>query len=210
MRRNDVSGSAGRKFAQAGRLAAHGPCLCRGRAFGHRLRAAGIFSRHACGLCRAGAAAGWRRSWRPPGAPRRAASAGPFSSASFWSACTGSSIPSWSIPTIISGRCLSRCCCFRRAWPCLGRWPAAVAVYFWQDGAGAAVCLRRVPDGGGVVARPCPDRLSLESVRLWLGRVPGAAAIGQPDGRLWSFLPDHSFRRIPGRTRIAPLARARL
>ena len=43
--------------------------LCRGRGFGPGLRAGGIFSRAAAGLCRAGAAAG-RRGPKPASGPQ--------------------------------------------------------------------------------------------------------------------------------------------
>ena len=60
--------------------------------------------------------------------------------------------------------------------------PAALAICFWQDGPARLLVFAILYAAGGMAARPCPHRLSVESSRLWLGRVLGvmqaAALIG--------------------------------
>ena len=91
----------------------------------------------------------------------------------------------------------------RPGWRCSARWPAALAVYFWQDGPARLFVFAVMLAAGewlrGHIFTGFPWNLS----GLWLGRVAGGAAIGQPDGRLWPVVADHSAGRIAGGTCVA-------
>ena len=96
----------------------------------------------------------------------------------------------------------------RRVWRFTRALACALALSFWQDGPARLSGVRRLLWRRRMGARPRPDGLSLESARLWLGRVAGGDAKRVPVRRLWPFLSDHSSGRIAGAI-FAPRAAGR-
>ena len=162
-------------------------------------RADRIFSRTAAGLRRAGAAAGWRRSRpRPLAAPPLgwAFVFGQFLVGLHWVVypfLVDPDVNLWQLPVALLllqaglGLFIALACGCRDI--------------FWQAGTGASVALCGLI-ADGMAARPCADRLSLESARLWLGCFAGGDAGGFAVRCLWAFLSDDSARRVAGRVRM--------
>ena len=182
-----------------------------GRLLGTRLRAGGFFSRLAAGLCRSGVAAGRRRPEPASLSQRRDHRAGPFAFGQYlvgwhWIGYAFLVDPAAHLWQTAVRAAVSH----RRAW----RFIAGAGLRRWRFISGRTArrgfwfspCAMAPANGCAAMSSPAFPGIC----RPMAGALPWPLLqSASPDGRLWAFLPDHSFGRFAGRIlAAAPLATA--